>query len=158
MRHPPILHQEIRISNFFLDQEINDETNLSFNARLLPIANEESQLAPDKAGQAEYMSPETLLGGMISTKSDIYSFGILFWQTFSERFPLADMKTKDGKPMISGQICVHVVAKNARPNLKFLKENTPKEIINLIKKCWEHLQKNRPNIQEVISIIETLMD
>lgn len=92
-------------------------------------------------GTIYYMAPELLKGDEFTSRADIYSFGILLYEMFSRKVAYENLSDVDIiKSVVAGQ----------RPHLEFLREDTPKEIVELMIKCWNQVPKKRPTSEDII--------
>ena len=64
------------------------------------------------------MAPELLRGSAISTKSDVYAFGILLWEVMTHRIPY------DGIDYYADEILTKVRDGELRPDCDGLGKNT----------------------------------
>lgn len=51
------------------------------------------------------MSPEALLGGEITTKSDVYSYGMILWELLSGQSPYENFEIDTFEQLIE-EICI----------------------------------------------------
>ncbi|NXA34739.1 RIPK2 kinase, partial [Eudromia elegans] len=87
-----------------------------------------------------YLSPERLEGGFPSQEGDIYSLGILCWETLSRQKPFEGQKTL---LEVLTKIC-----SGLRPGIsaKFIPSNLPQRsrLLQLIALCWHQEPDYRP--------------
>ncbi|NWX88852.1 RIPK2 kinase, partial [Nothoprocta ornata] len=87
-----------------------------------------------------YLSPETLQGGFPLQEGDIYSFGILCWESLSRQKPFEGQKTL---LEVLTKIC-----SGLRPGIsaKFIPSNLPQRnrLLQLIALCWHQEPDYRP--------------
>ncbi|KAK3545697.1 hypothetical protein QTP70_011273 [Hemibagrus guttatus] len=94
------------------------------------------------AGTLCYMAPEHLesINTRSTEKSDVYSFAIVVWVILTSQEPYENAISQD-------QVC-QCVRKGDRPDESLIPCDSPKEIISLMKKCWDHDPQKRPRFKE----------
>ena len=87
-----------------------------------------------------WMPVEALYEDELSTKSDVYAYGVFVWEVFTQgEMPFNDLDNEAFmKAILEGDA-----------NLK-LPEDAPKEIKELCQRCWEFSPKNRSSFSEVV--------
>uniref|UniRef100_A0A674JDE6 Receptor interacting serine/threonine kinase 1 n=1 Tax=Terrapene triunguis TaxID=2587831 RepID=A0A674JDE6_9SAUR len=107
-------------------------------SRQRKIKSNSKSASRSAAGTLFYMAPEHLLS--VNTKpvekSDVYSFGIVLWAIFANKEPYENAINET-------HICFGIMNGN-RPNTEDIKDSCPKEIIDLMKYCWQQEPENRP--------------
>lgn len=112
-------------------------------SRQRKIKSNSKSVSRSAAGTLFYMAPEHLLS--VNTKpvekSDVYSFGIVLWAIFANKEPYENAINET-------HICFGIMNGN-RPNTEDIKDSCPKEIIDLMKHCWQQEPENRPTFSEI---------
>ncbi|MCO5564697.1 hypothetical protein L7F22_018364 [Adiantum nelumboides] len=95
---PPVIHRDFKSSNILLDE--------SFNARISDFGL--AKLGSDKIGGLVstrvlgthgYVAPEYAMTGHLTTKSDVYSYGVVLLELLTGRVPV-DMKRPSGQGVL----------------------------------------------------------
>ncbi|PKC04642.1 kinase-like protein [Rhizophagus irregularis] len=94
-------------------------------------------------GVLPYMAPEVLRGYQYTKAADIYSFGIIMNEFFSEEIPYGDTSHDE---FLAVKIC-----KGQRPKIS---EDVPKLLADLIVKCWDAEIENRPTAKELYQTLK----
>ncbi|KAE8662806.1 Serine/threonine-protein kinase CDL1 [Hibiscus syriacus] len=95
---PPVIHRDLKSSNILLDKK--------FHAKVSDFGL--AKLGPDKAGghvstrvlgTQGYVAPEYALTGHLTTKSDVYSYGVVLLELLTGRVPV-DLKRPPGEAVL----------------------------------------------------------
>lgn len=80
---PHIVHRDIKASNILLDKDLNPKIGDFGLAKLFP--ENITHISTRIAGTTGYLAPEYALGGQLTMKADVYSFGVLILEIISGR-------------------------------------------------------------------------
>ncbi|KAK7340300.1 hypothetical protein VNO77_21002 [Canavalia gladiata] len=83
---PKVVHRDVKSSNILLDRQWNSKVSDFGLAKLL--CSENSYVTTRVMGTFGYVAPEYACTGMLTEKSDIYSFGILIMEIITGRSPV----------------------------------------------------------------------
>lgn len=107
------------------------------------------QVGPDqykasgRTGTRRYMSPENILCKPYGKPTDVYSFGVLFWETLSLEKPFQGLgREKHAK---------EVVLKGKRPTIP---KNWPVLIKVITNEAWTADPSKRPDFRRICSVIK----
>ncbi|CAG8594338.1 2300_t:CDS:2 [Cetraspora pellucida] len=89
-------------------------------------------------GIIPYVAPEVLRGEPYTKQSDIYSLGMIIWEMTSGHKPFYDREHDTD--------LILAILDGLRPD--FI-DDTPKELVELIKKCWDNDVSKRPKASDI---------
>eukprot|EP01018_Ginkgo_biloba_P012507 Gb_16387 [translate_table: standard] len=88
---PPIVHCDLKPQNVLLDETMTAHVSDFGIARLINASDEAVTTTSTLRGSVGYFAPEYGLGGRISTKGDVYSYGILLLEMITQKRPTDEM-------------------------------------------------------------------
>lgn len=121
-----------KVSDFGLSRSITTESNKKSEGKeLLPI---------------KWTAPEAIAEKKFSAQSDIYSFGIVLWEIFSDaKTPFEDIPNSEARKLIlSGQ-------RPKRP------QNCPEGAWAIMNNCWNQDPEKRPEWKDVYLALQKLL-
>jgi len=94
----------------------------------------------DEALPLRWLAPEALVDGRFSAASDVWSFGVAFWEVFAgARQPYAGVPAADvGRRVRAGETLP-------------LPVDAPDEAYALMRRCWRRLPDQRPTFDAVLA-------
>ncbi|KAI6182324.1 Mitogen-activated protein kinase kinase kinase [Aphelenchoides bicaudatus] len=98
-------------------------------------------------GSAAWMAPEVFRGKKYNQACDIFSFGILLWEIVTRKQPFDDWDSH------AYTILWQVSEGRRPPDIR----NCPKALMDLIKSCWADNPKDRPTVDVLITVVESLL-
>ena len=107
------------------------------------VNNKDQSAKKGVFGVLPYLAPEVLCGRQYTKPADIYSFGIIMNEFFSEEIPYGDVAHDH---ILTVNIC-----RGDRPKIS---EDTPKLLADVIKRCWDARAENRPTANELYQILK----
>ncbi|XP_038071785.1 ALK tyrosine kinase receptor-like [Patiria miniata] len=103
-----------------------------------------------KGGQAmlpvKWMPPEAFLDGIFTSKTDVWSFGVLLWEIMS----LGYMPY----PGMSNQEVIYFTTQGQRMNAP---RNCPRPIQDLMYQCWHQDPDERPNFSTILHFLSNCL-
>jgi hypothetical protein len=134
-----IVHRDLKSPNVLLDE------------RLLPkiadfgIGRVNGDCGPATdgyVGTPMWMAPELMDSKPYGPAVDVYAFGIILWEMYTEKVPF------EGLDQV--QICAQVSTRGLRPELP----ETQSTLAVLIQQCWDAEPTHRPSFEEIYARFE----
>eukprot|EP01080_Neovahlkampfia_damariscottae_P000888 gene888-9799_t len=138
-----IIHQDLKPENILIGFDEKPKV-ADFGLSKLFDENCEKMIT----GTPQYTAPEILNGEPATKQSDIYSFGILLFELYSESKAYENIKNHF-------QIW-KMVRNGERPSLKGSDEAIPIEIMKIVQKCWSPTVKVRPTFEEIANLFRNM--
>jgi receptor tyrosine kinase-like orphan receptor 1 len=131
------LHNDLSTRNIFISENMMIKiTNIARDRRKYHL--DYYKLA-NRLFPVRWMSIESLLSGVYSEMSDVWSFGVLLWEMFSY-----------GIQPYYGQTNPEVIEMIRDRKLLTCPINCPKRIYALMCSCWEEMSDQRPTFTELM--------
>ncbi|XP_057454684.1 probable serine/threonine-protein kinase At1g01540 [Lotus japonicus] len=153
---PKVVHRDVKSSNILLDRQWNSKVSDFGLAKLLH--SDHSYVTTRVMGTFGYVAPEYACTGMLTEKSDIYSFGVLILEIITGRSPV-DYSRPQGevnliewlKTMVGNRKSEEVVDPKLpeKPSSKALKR-----ALLVALRCVDPDASKRPKIGHVIHMLE----
>lgn len=161
--NPPYIHKDIKSSNVMLDNDFRGKIANFTLARSADGEDGQFALTRHIVGTKGYMAPEYLENGLISTKLDVYAFGVLLLEiiTGKEAAALSAEQYMDSSDALNR----FLDEENKESLRKFIDpamaEDCPTElavfVVKLIISCLKKGPANRPAMDEIVqSLCRTL--
>ncbi|XP_076770780.1 tyrosine-protein kinase Fer isoform X2 [Arvicanthis niloticus] len=113
----------LKISDFGMSRQEDGGVYSSSGLKQIPI---------------KWTAPEALNYGRYSSESDVWSFGILLWETFSLGVcPYPGMTNQQAREQVE------------RGYRMSAPQNCPEEIFTIMLKCWDYKPENRPKFNDL---------
>ncbi|XP_056149729.1 receptor-interacting serine/threonine-protein kinase 1 isoform X2 [Lampris incognitus] len=150
-----IIHKDLKPENILVDKDFHikiADLGLATCQTWSKLTKEESRrksrmglsvgAGARGAGTLSYMAPEHLesIHARSTERSDVYSFAIVIWVILTGQEPYENARSED-------HVCQRV-RNGDRPSEDLIPADTPAEMIQLMKKCWQHDPQQRPTFQE----------
>ncbi|TDH14926.1 hypothetical protein EPR50_G00025900 [Perca flavescens] len=147
---PPLLHLNLKTSNILLDNclhvKISDFGLIHWEEGMNSKLFVEHLTA---RGNISYIPPETFsqCPDPPGTTFDVYSFGIVMWEILSQQKPYAGCSTTT---------VLLQVSHGKRPCVEMIPEQKPREIIDIMRQCWDQDHRKRLQFSDTVRKTEAL--
>jgi len=94
-------------------------------------------------GPLRWMSPESLSDGIYNEKTDIYSFGILVWETMtngSRPYPTINDPVQVASKVVMGQLKLEIPL------------TAPSILADIMRSCMKFKADERPTFKDIIAL------
>ncbi|KAI3726958.1 hypothetical protein L1987_66765 [Smallanthus sonchifolius] len=135
-----IVHRDVKTENMLLDKTRTVKI-ADFGVARVEASNPNDMTG--ETGTLGYMAPEVLNGNPYNRKCDVYSFGICLWEIYCCDMPYPDLSFSE--------VTSAVVRQNLRPEIP---RCCPSSIANVMKQCWDANPDKRPEMDEVVTMLE----
>jgi serine/threonine protein kinase len=142
-----MIHHDFHTGNILFDtpfmKEYSNKTYISDMGLCGEVGNEDKTKI---YGIIPYIAPEVLRGKPYTQAADIYSFGMIMYFVATGRQPF-DNCAHDHNLVID-------ICKGVRPELN--EPKAPKSYVDLMKKCLDLNQTNRPNVTVLCQLLSSI--
>jgi len=137
-----IIHRDLKSGNIFIGDGVRP---VIADFGLSKISNRNMTVLSGVMGTERWMAPEVMRSlPEISNKIDVYAFGIILWELMSGQIPFHSIDNVKYHVM-SGKRCE-------------INHSWDRDLVELMKRCWDDNPDKRPPITEVSSRLENRSD
>jgi len=137
IKNKEVIHRDLASRNILLGRGFTAAVSDFGMARVVEKKDDGSKTTTD-LGPVKWMAPESLLEGSYSTKSDVFSYGVVLYEITSRNVPW------EGIPPL--KVYNKVIAKERME----IPPNCPALLANLMKRCWLQNPADRPNFAQIL--------
>ncbi|GAB4833853.1 hypothetical protein Ancab_032100 [Ancistrocladus abbreviatus] len=157
----PVVHCDLKPSNVLLDEEMCAHVGDFGIARILSNSNKWTYSSTlGLKGSIGYIAPEYGVGRGVSTKGDVYSYGILLLEMFTGKRPTDDAFTEEmelqrwvSKRLLADRVVEIVDHKLLRSGWKSEFDGSMIAIFNIGLRCAGKCPEDRPTMREVSMLV-----
>ncbi|KAL8048803.1 hypothetical protein ABFX02_07G090900 [Erythranthe guttata] len=159
-----IVHCDLKPSNVLLDEEMVAHVSDFGIAKLL--GEGESTMHTNTLATMGYIAPEYGLEGLVSTRCDVYSYGVMVMETFTRKKPSDDMFDGDltlknwVQSSLNNESSIEVIDANLlnTENEQGFEKNVQcvSSVLDLALKCCAESSGDRIDIKEVLTELQKI--
>eukprot|EP00727_Mastigamoeba_balamuthi_P006905 m51a1_g2835 putative flag-tagged protein kinase domain of mitogen-activated protein kinase kinase kinase (1274) ;mRNA; f:247238-251146 len=150
---PPIVHGSISTRSLLVDDKLTTKVSDFWFSHA--AGRKSGSTSHNKTPKQEWMAPEVCTG-LVTQATDVWAFGIVLWELFQSNSkqeapapalaaasgPVSASKSSSSSVPMSTQVSLH-----PEPDA-----STPKEVVELLYRCWEPQPDQRPTIFQVLRL------
>ncbi|RIB10107.1 kinase-like domain-containing protein [Gigaspora rosea] len=141
LHHNQIIHRNLHPKNILVHENKIMITDFALSKFMNPDSSSSNST---NEGMPSFMEPQCFKDSMYkrTTKSDIYSYGVILWEISSGHKPFPSLKR------VQIPIKIYLGARE-KPI-----EGTPSGYVEFYKRCWDDEPDNRPEIKEALELFD----
>jgi len=144
---PVIIHRDLKPENILIADGGKIVKVADFGLSLVKDhSKQEAEEMKKIRGSPAFMSPEALQGQVLTSKTDVYSFGMIIWELLTSRSPYEDLEVENLEELIV-EICI-----------KKTREKIPDDCVPTLRKlitgCWSPEPTQRPDFIQIITMLD----
>ncbi|XP_051207420.1 receptor protein kinase WSS1 [Lolium perenne] len=156
------IHRDLKPSNILLDQDLRAKVS---DFGLVKLANDTDKSMMTKvAGTFGYLAPEYATTGKVTTKVDVYAYGVILMEMITGRKVLDDSLPDEESHLVT------IFRRNMLDKVKFRKFVDPTlelsaeawksllEVSDLARHCTAREQNQRPDMCHCVNRLSSLLD
>jgi serine/threonine protein kinase len=138
-----MLHRDLKSLNVLVSNQMKVEVSEFGLAKIYNLITNSVDVVTKQLGTIRWRAPETFgENAQWTTKSDVYSLGIIFWEIASRDIPFRQLENDEVIPaVINGQ----------RPEIDAA---WPKAFADLMQWCWKQDPNERPTCEQILQILK----
>lgn len=145
-----IVHGDLKCDNVLLQSSHVDTKG--FTAKVADFGlsrklGQSTHLSTKSFGTITHMPPELLLDGHLSSKVDIYSFGVIMWELETGQTPFKDLRY--------AEVMRAIIVEGKRPQFE---PDTQEDYVALAQLCWDRDPQRRPSFDMVLEELDKMSD
>lgn len=156
-----VVHRDLKPANLLLDENFRVKvSDFGFSQFFHPAKKHISSKEPVK-GTKLYLAPEVWHSTPASTASDVYAFGLILWELYTEEELFSQYSDVDPfyREVIVGGVrpAIPPYVPNPRAPANTPAMPTLPSLADLMRRCWDPRPEVRPSISQVLVQLESIM-
>jgi len=144
-----VLHRDLAARNILLDGALRPKVCDFGMSRVVMDSSRSNQTAAD-VGPVKWMAPEALTSKEYSTKSDVWSFGVVIFEILTRKSPYEDFNLMQ----IATKVAMGTLSLAAELERQPDFVSYPKNIVSVFKSCLEFRPERRPEFEDIINLLD----
>eukprot|EP00798_Chlamydomonas_sp_ICE-L_P021158 gene21158-28048_t len=144
-----VIHGDLKAANALLFASTKDRrgfttklTDFGFS-RIVPVERfSKTDVETSVSATVTHMPPELLSESRLTASTDVYSFGIVMWETYMGKSVHQNMK--------DSEVMAKVIKEGLRPEFP---PDAPRRYVDLAKRCWSNDISVRPTAPQLLTIL-----
>lgn len=158
--NPQIIHRDIKSLNIFLLLPIKSKADIpiakvgDFGLCQQSLLNKGfANKSGNLVGTYQWMAPEVLTNQTYNEYIDVYSFGMIMYEVFSNKTPFFELGVD-----VNPEVLADEIIRGIRPTLKYIVSDAPLEVKNIMMRCWDPSPIKRGTMLMIIDELQRLME
>lgn len=101
---PPVIYRDFKASNILLDEDFNPKLS-DFGLAKLGPTGDKTHVSTRVMGTYGYCAPEYASTGQLTTKSDVYSYGVVFLEIITGRRVIDNSRPTEEQNLVTW-VCI----------------------------------------------------
>ncbi|WCJ33660.1 transmembrane kinase 1 [Euphorbia peplus] len=163
LAHQSFIHRDLKPSNILLGDDMRAKVADFGLVRLAPDGK--TSIETRLAGTFGYLAPEYAVTGRVTTKIDVFSFGVILMEIITGRKALDDSQPEDSMHLVTWfrRMLVNkdTFRKSIDPTIDLLDEETfasVSTVSELAGHCTAREPQQRPDMGHVVNVLSSLVE